>query len=523
MTYRSIRHASAMATIAWSLASAPVHAASLQPSLEVVTQSGPVAGALAPGGETISFKGIPFAAPPVGPLRWREPQPVEPWQAVRPATAFAHDCEQVPHKGVDPARFNEDCLYLNVWKPAKAAKPLPVMVWIYGGSFTEGGTALPVFDGGKLAQRGVVLVTVNYRVGSFGYLAHPALDASSPEHTSGNYGVLDVIEALRWVRANISAFGGDPRNVTVFGESAGAITVDDLMATPRAAPLFDKGIIQSGGIWGLTPPMRDRAAAEAFGTAFAAARGAHTADELRALPASAILDLSAAEKTQILLPFQPIADGVVIPHTTAYAFLHGQEARKPLILGWTHNESSAFLPLERSLADRETYFRKTFTDRADALSKLYPATTDLEARRSIVGAGTGAIAEGMLTQAEKHAAVAPTYVYRFDQVIPVEHSEILGAPHGSDVIYTFGTLDTAPLPWRAEDRQASDAVMTYWSNFARTGTPNGAGATNWPGFTPQNLQVMRLKAQPLAAPLDEVDLLRRSRKTVDQDLAAGTR
>lgn len=522
MSYRSLHPGCALAAIALSVASGPVRATATAPT-EVATQSGRVAGAIDAGDATIAFKGIPFAAPPIGPLRWREPQPVTPWRDVRPATAFAHDCAQVPHAGVDPARFSEDCLYLNVWKPAAARAPLPVMVWIYGGSFVEGGTALPVFDGQKFAQRGVVLVTVNYRVGALGYLAHPALDATSPEHTSGNYGVLDIVAALRWVRTNIAAFGGDPRNVTVFGESAGAITVDDLMVTPRAAPLFDKGIVQSGGIWGLTPPMRDRAAAEAFGTAFATARGAHTADELRALPVSALLELTPAEKQRILLPFQPIADGVVIPHSTAFAFLHGREARKPLILGWTHDESSAFLPLVRTLADREAYFRKTFTDRADALLRLYPATTESEARASIVGAGTGAIAEGMLAQAEAHAAVAPTYVYRFDQITPGADSAIRGAAHGSDVPYTFGTLDTVPRPWAAADRQASAAVMTYWVTFASTGSPNAAGVPAWPKFSRATRDVMRLTAVPTAAPLDQIERVKATRKSVDQELASGNR
>jgi para-nitrobenzyl esterase len=480
---------SVLATLAVLLASiaAPAAIAGSAPAVRI--------GQGALRGEVVSesvrvFKGIPYARPPVGPNRWRPPAPAAGWRGVRDATAFGPACVQ-PALAADsiyadpPPRMSEDCLSLNVWTP-KAARKAPVMVWIHGGSQTFGWSGSPLYNGAALAARGVVVVTVNYRLGVLGYLATRELSAESPHGASGNYGLLDQIEALRWVRDNIAAFGGDPDKVTVFGESAGAMSIVQMLASPLAHGLFQKAIAESGGmptLPELKTAIHGLASAEGLGQSVVTVVKADSLTALRAMDAAALTNAAYAAK----YPVWSTVDGWVLKRQTADTFDRGEQARVPTLAGYNGDEIRALfkVTVPTDPAAYAAAIRARYGDLAAPYLKLYPPG-DLD------GSAWNAMRDttfgwGMQRLAEKQAAAgAPVWLYRFDHSYPA--AAPYGAFHGIEVPYVFGRVGQAlPASWpaapnTAAERQLQDAVLDYWTQFARTGAPGIAHGVAWPRY-----------------------------------------
>jgi para-nitrobenzyl esterase len=481
------------------------------PAMAQIDQARVTGGTVA--GETSngisSFKGIPFAAPPLGDLRWKAPQAVKPWQGVRHATAFAPGCMQSLGSD-DPLKVSEDCLYLNVWTPAqKANGKVPVLVWIYGGGFNGGATLLPIYDGTKLAKKGVVLVTIAYRVGILGFLAHPELSAESPHRVSGNYGLMDMIAALKWIKQNIAEFGGDPNKVTIFGESAGGIAVSMLSASPQAKGLFEGAISQSGGSFG--PPrasgqpgenMRPLSAAERDGQTFARNAGSASIAELRKVSAEKLL-----KATRGLA--WPVVDGWAIPgdHVTLYDEKRFNDT--PILVGYNSDEGLSFSH-DAAPQDYIGGVRRRYAGFADTLLAAYPAGAQAVAKTARDLARDSAFGWHTWTWARKQAALGKgkAYLYYFDQhpdFAVGSKQEGWGAWHGRDVPYVFGHLNELQNETpSASDTVISDAMMTYWTNFAKFGTPNGEGMANWPAFDDANPQAMVFAKTAHAGPVDNV-------------------
>lgn len=457
------------------------------------------------------FKGIPFAAPPVGDLRWQAPRPVVPWQGVRDASEFGTRCSQGRiFSDIAFTNLGEDCLNLNIWTPAKgAADRLPVMVWIHGGGFQAGSGAEPRHDGAAFARKGIVLVSINYRLGVFGFMAHPDLTRESGRNASGNYGLLDQVAALRWVKDNIAAFGGDPGNVTIFGESAGSFSVSALMASPPARGLFHKAIGESGAYFPVgagTLPVATLAASEQQGVKFAAALGAGSLAALRAKPAEELL--AAALKMQPW--FSPNLDGDFLPEDVWSTFAAGKQAPVPLLAGWNADEVRSSVTLRPQKPTAEAFagqVRKQFGDAADAVLKAYPAANDTEAIEAAAAfASDMFVGYSTWKWLEMHAGADkwPVYRFSFDRKIPVEPdvkvmgvtatSQDIGARHAGEIEYVFGALERSlpKVPWEPADRKLSDAMTTYWANFARTGDPNGAGLPAWPRYERSGRKVLHL-------------------------------
>jgi para-nitrobenzyl esterase len=452
------------------------------------------------------FKGIPYAAAPIGDLRWKEPQPAPSWEGVRDATEFGRQCMQGPIFGdiVFPQPPSEDCLSLNVWTPAKPSGRLPVMVWIHGGGFQAGAGPEPRHDGEAFVRKGVVLVTVNYRLGVFGFMAHPDLTRESSRGASGNYGMLDQVAALKWVKDNIAAFGGDPGNVTIFGESAGSFAVSALMASPVARGLFHKAIGESGAYFGAGPLVPQRlAASEQSGVKFATSLGAGSIAALRAKSAEEVLQ--AALKTQPW--FSPTVDGYFLPEEVAAIFAAGKQARVPLLAGWNLDEVRSGVVLAKQKATAQSFSeetRKRYGQDADAILKAYPAATDPEALESAASLASDMfIGYGTWKWIETHARTgqAPVYRYSFDRKIPVPADEKvngfpatardIGARHAGEIEYVFGSLDSRKgVPWEPADRTLSDAMTSYWAAFARSGEPKAKGLPKWPRYKSGDNQVL---------------------------------
>jgi para-nitrobenzyl esterase len=454
----------------------------------VQIDSGPLLGKFQLNTAVRAFLGVPFAAPPVGDLRWKPPQPVAAWQTARPATSYAAQCMQsgrsktsvyYEYAGDQPS--SEDCLFLNVWTPSETRDgKLPVMVWIYGGGFQQGSAANPVFDGARLAARGVVVVSVNYRVGIFGFMAHPELSAESPQHASGNYGLLDLVAGLQWVQRNAAAFGGDPENVTIFGQSAGAGAVTYLFASPMGRGLFAHGISESLGFVNKT--MSGLADAEKGGTALGEKLSAPTLARLRQVPADKLLETKVA--------MSPIIDGAFLPANPYAIFTEGKEAPMPLLTGWNADEGATF-PHAKTLAAYQDWVHKKYPDVADRLLELYPARTDDEARTANKGIVRDSLfAWGPWSAARLHARNGySAYLYHFSHPQPLRASagydEIdtasgLGTFHSSQYPYIFGTLDVLNRDWTHADRMLSDTLQSYWVAFAYSGSPNAPGLVRWP-------------------------------------------
>ncbi|HEX7285562.1 MAG TPA: carboxylesterase/lipase family protein [Candidatus Angelobacter sp.] len=458
------------------------------------------------------FRGIPYAAPPVGELRWKAPQPPASWKGVREATAFGNACWQTPYPpaaAIYQAKLpslSEDCLYLNIWSAGKSAKDkLPVMVWIHGGGFTRGSGTTEAYDGENLARKGVVVVTINYRLGIFGFFAHPALTAESAHHASGNYALLDQIAALEWVKKNIAAFGGDPGCVTIFGESAGSWAVNALMASPLAKGLFQRAIGESGGSF---TPMRTLAAAEKSGEQLAASLGAGEDKDsdgkdgqnhgknndplkvLRSRPAEELL--KAAEDPVV----RPIVDGWLLPQDVATIFAQGKQNDVPLIVGSNADEGTTLAP--QGALVRSSMFisgaHQRYGNLADQFLKVYPAESDGESVASFFASyRDGVFGWEMRTwvRAATHTGHHPAYLYYFTRRPPGPQSRRLGAFHASEIPYVFGNFFW-PFPWEEADHKLSETISSYWVNFARSGNPNGEGLPQWPAYSLKEDQAMEL-------------------------------
>ncbi len=471
----------------------------------IPTASGLVSGvALSQGIEV--FKGIPFAAPPVGKLRWRPPQPVAAWQGVRKADHFGPPCMQTrsPERvGPWTAAFlsklqpSENCLYLNLWTTSKpAVAPRPVIVWIYGGGFTSGAGSVSIYDGAALASKGVVVVNFNYRVGAFGFLAYPGLTEESPHHSSGNYALLDQIAALRWVERNIAAFGGDPHQVTIFGQSAGAESVWLLMQSPLARGLFERAIIMSGPA-GIPPPpaQGSLAAAETRGQKLAAKLGANSLEQLRAMPAGTIMQESKGMR------WWPIRDGWVLR-----AGWH-PEHEVPVINGMVADDigigyygNGPAPPVTLKAYDAK--LQMICGDKVAACMKLYRAGNSQQAAVAIRTALQDRARVSLYKWAVEQTRDSPqVYTYYFDQKIPWPQHPEYGVFHSSELPYVFGNLRLLGRPWQPADWRVAREMSAYWTNFAKTGSPNASGLPTWPAFHVGNLTIMQLGSRMGPMPL----------------------
>ncbi|MGC2777484.1 MAG: carboxylesterase family protein [Bradyrhizobium sp.] len=505
----------------WRLACAAVLLGVLATSanaagIEVGVESGPISGKFQRNTSVRAFLGVPFAAPPVGDLRWKPPQPVASWQAPRPATTYGAQCMQpgrsktsvyFEYAGEQPT--SEDCLYLNVWAPSDVKDgKLPVMVWIYGGGFQQGSAANPVFDGAALSARGVVVVSVNYRVGIFGFMAHPELTAESPQHASGNYGLLDLIAGLNWVKRNATSFGGDPDNVTIFGQSAGAAAVSYLFTTPSARGLFVRGIAESFGVANKTMP--GLADGEKAGSALAEKVAAPTLAKLRELPAARLLETK--------LTMSPIVDGYALPANPYAVFAEGKEAPVPLLAGWNSDEGTTF-PHAKTLPGYQDWVRRKYPDIAEQLLQLYPARTDDEAKTANKAMVRDSLfAWGPWSLARLHAKNGfPTYLYHFSHPQPlkagviydeIDTAEGLGTFHSSEYPYVFGTLHALSRDWTEADRVISETLQSYWVSYAYAGSPNAPGLVNWPRSDAKAETTMFLGDKVGVGPVPQLDRIR---------------
>ena len=464
-----------------------------------------------------NFKGIPFAAPPVGDLRWREPQPVKPWQGERSADQFGPRCMQTSRLGaIDPLNphMSEDCLYLNVWTPANTASDkLPVMVWIYGGSFNVGAGSEPWYNGANLAKKGVIVVTLNYRVDVFGFLAHPDLTTESEHRASGNYGLQDQLAALTWVKRNIAAFGGDPDRVTVFGESAGSLSVSALMASPLGRGLFSRAIGESGAM--LYPDnspfaRQPLAKAEQAGLKFAELLSAHSIAELRAKRAEDVLNVAAQNAASTVGTVRgPILDGYVLPVNPAEQFAKGRQNDVPLLAGSNADEGTLFAyrvqpqPTPGSFVDQVRVF---FGSQAETVLTVYPSATPEQTKASfpaLLGDQLISYPTWLWDTLQAKTGKAPIYRYSFELRPPAPEASLTplaaqGVFHSAEILYVFDNLQVREWNWRPEDRKMAELLSSYWVNFAKNGDPNAPGLPEWPKYTGPNGSVMRLSLQPSA-------------------------
>jgi len=471
----------------------------LAPPPVVKVDGGAVGGTFEQGHR--AFRGIPFAAPPVGAQRWQPPQPVAPWPRVRSGRNFGNRCMQLPLFSDMVFRspgVSEDCLYLNVWtaRTGDDAKR-PVLVYFHGGGLAAGDGSEPRYDGGAMARRDIVVVTANYRLGVFGFLAHPELSAASPSKVSGNYGLMDQVAALRWVRNNIARFGGDPDQVTIAGESAGSFSVSALMAMPSARGLFARAIGESGSVLGRPVPTLQEA--EQQGTAFAKAAGHESLAALRKAPAEALLKAGARPG----MPwFGIVADGAALTEQPLETYRRGGQAPVPLLAGWNSQEQDARAILGEQAPTRENFdaaLQKLYGDRAPDAAKAYAYDVEAAARDL---ASDRWIVHGTWKWIDLQAKVAPTYRYYFTRPRPASTDGKpagTGATHSAEIEYALGNLDGNKVYlWQSGDRQASEAMQAYFANFIRTGNPNGKALPAWPLVTEPGANVMRLDVEPAA-------------------------
>ena len=469
----------------------------------VKTRQGLVSGTDSEAEGVRVFKGIPFAAAPVGEWRFREAQPPKAWTGVRDGSKWGDTCIQPSGKtrpiGVNQAvdmpdspKMSEDCLNLNVWTPAKSAgAKLPVMVWFYGGAYAEGGGSMPFANGSNLAKKGVIVVSLNYRVGPFGFLSTPELTAASPHHASGNQALSDSIAALQWVKANIAAFGGDPNNVTIFGQSAGACITAALVGSPVAKGLFQKAISESGAWAGLTAAkMVTREDAEKRSVDAMAKLGVKSLAELQALPADQVAKLGRAQGI--------IVDGWIVPEDQSITFAQGKQNKVAVLLGSNGNEGGSFGPPGGANVTAEAWkagAAQRWKDLAELGLKAYPAATDAEAKAASSRPFTDGIAWFMHLYASDQAKIGqPAYLYQFVRTPASAPGKTNGgASHASELAYVFNNLDKprevpdnsdpAVVSQSAPDVKLADQISSYWVNFAKTGNPNGGGAPTWPQVT----------------------------------------
>ncbi|HYG19283.1 MAG TPA: carboxylesterase family protein [Ohtaekwangia sp.] len=462
----------------------------------VRTEAGLISGKQA--GSVSVFKGVPFAAPPVGNLRWKAPQPVKSWEGIRACTTFAASPMQskpVPFKMwtaefiAPPDPLSEDCLYVNVWTAARTAKDKrPVFVWIYGGGFVSGSAACAIYDGRAMAEKGIVFVSINYRVGVFGFLAHPELSGSSGTNTSGNYGLLDQIAALRWVQKNIAAFGGDPRRVTIAGQSAGSMSVTALIASPLTEGLFHGAIAQSGGILG-NSPIKTLQQAEDIGQTFMKQANAATVEALRSKTAAQIQKISQG------LPygsFAPVRDGYVVPMDIIQHFKNGLHQDVPTITGWVAGDAALRSTPDISIAEFRDDAGKKYPGKRDEFLTLFPAGSISEVKRAQVKLALlqfAALPGYRLASTNK----SKTYLYQFTFVpSPKPGFPDYGAFHTAEVPYALHTLQQWERPWQSRDREMEDRMSGYWANFITTGNPNGKGLPLWKSYDLEGGNILEL-------------------------------
>ena len=453
------------------------------------------------------YKGVPYAAPPIGKLRWRAPQPQAHWEDVRKADKFSANPMQVMVNELGPwtpeyqpqGAISEDCLYLNIWTTAKSSKEKrPVVMYIPGGAFTGGSGNCPVYNGGNLAKKGLVVVTINYRVGIFGFLALPELANESKHHSSGNYGLLDQLAALKWIHKNIAAFGGDPNKVTIMGQSAGAASVIALTASPLAKGLFIRAIAESGTNY-MNGPRENLKTAEQYGVRFEKAIGASSLAELRAMPAAELID-----STTNMYHFLPIVDGWYLPKSADEIFNEGKQNDVTTITGWVADEGSYSSNYGKVPAEE---FRKQVKQRAgvyaDEILKLYPASTQAEASVSQKNLARDINVVSTYLWGIKRGKTGETklYTYLFTHQQPGATKEKYGAFHSSELPYVFDNLKQSPRPWTPEDKKIERIMSDYWTNFITTGNPNSKGLPEWPAFSKSPAQTMDLSGKMGPRPL----------------------
>ncbi len=484
-------------------------------------ESGLVAGVTGSDPAVRVYKGIPFAAPPVGDLRWRPPVPPLAWEGVRLADSFGPGClqhvagsrppwtEEFMHQG----QVAEDCLYLNVWTAAQRVDAgHPVLVYIHGGGFSEGSGSVAVYDGEALAKKGLVVVTINYRLGVLGFLAHPELTAESDHAASGNYGLLDQVSALRWIRQNIAAFGGDPDNVTIAGQSAGAISVYLLTASPLAAGLFHRAIVQSGpgglAAFGLSSsrsvagPLSD---AEANGVEFATAGGVSSLRELRAMSVEELTAASAVDSRP--MRFGAVIDGYFLPRDVATTYAEGKQNDVPMLTGFNADEASSFPGYgQATIEGFQRVARQRYAESADAFLALYPIETEEDAGEALKTSlrEASAVALGRMAGERARTARTDAYLYYFERGIPWPERPEFGAFHTAEVPYVFYSLKFLDRPWEEVDRRLADVMSSYWANFALRGDPNGDGLPRWPTYdeAPRKVMVLGERIEPREIPAD---------------------
>lgn len=434
------------------------------------------------------FKGIPFAAPPIGNLRWKAPQPVKNWNGVKKCTSFsASPIQNTPQPFycwteefiAKPTPLNEDCLYLNIWTTAQAnTKKIPVFVWIYGGGLSSGSANCDIYDGEELAKKGVVFVSINYRVGVLGFMAHPELSKESGYGASGNYGFLDQIAALQWIQKNIAQFGGDPTNVTIAGQSAGAFSVNALIASPLAKSLFHKAIPQSGGLLSnrLSANLSD---AEKQGIKFMEKAQCNSLAELRMKSADELQKLS---NSQDAGRFGVTLDGYVLPTAILEHFKNGKHNQVPLLTGWVTGDGSFLGETKLSVEEYKKEARTKYGNKADEFLAIFPASTNEEVKtvkqkQTLLGFA-GMPSHLLATYTNK-----PAYLYQFSHVPPDKPNfPNYGAFHTSEVPYALHTLHTWKRPWKSADFDLENTMSSYWVNFAKTGNPNGKGLPEWKSY-----------------------------------------
>ena len=502
----------ALATLvfAWDVLAAPVQVSGGQ--LEGTVENG-----------LQVFRGIPFAVPPQGELRWKEPQPLAAWSGVRKADKFGAACAQgqVSPDGKLAENVSEDCLYLNVWSPAKNPdEKLPVLVWIYGGGFAGGRTSDPMFNGEPLASKGVVYVSLAYRVGVMGFMAHPELSAENRAMhgaaASGNYGLLDLVAGLQWVKQNIAAFGGNPDKVTIWGESAGAIAVSQLAASPLAKGLFHGAISDSGGSFSQVrtptapgenvPPLK---VAEKGGETLAGKLGVKKLAEMRKKTAGEVMQ----QARGVAGIGWPILDGYVIPDDQYLLYSKGAYNDTPILVGINSDEGASFSRTENA-AEFEVSTRVRFGPHADKILQAYSVQREgsvKQAARNVMREASFGWHTWVWAKLQSDRGGSKAFVYYFDQRPPYpadsRNADVKGVPHGQELAYVFKALDLTKLPWTQTDRSISEAMATYWTNFAKTGDPNGAGMPRWPAFSTKDPQRMVFKGTPTAQRYDNLDQL----------------
>lgn len=480
-----------------------------QPPGQLKVEGGTIQGLVTD--DLMIYKGIPFAAPPVGDLRWKAPQPVEKWDGVKQTTEYA----PAPMQGGNPpSGKSEDCLYLNVWTPAKSPKEkLPVLVWIYGGGFSFGSTSEPVHNGEHLARKGVVLVSIAYRVGQIGFLAHPGLSAENPNGVSGNYGLLDQIAGLEWIQRNIAAFGGDPNRVTIFGESAGGISVSMLCASPLAKGLFHGAISQSGGSFGPTRPttypgenMKTLKQAEQDGVEYLKGFGLSSIEELRQVEAEKLIP-----QGWTMPGGWPIVDGHVIPDDQYKLYEAGNYSDVPVLIGYNSDEGLSF-PAGRTPQEYIDNVSRRFGPFAEKLLQAYPVGENSVPRsaRNLMRDAAFGWPTWAWARLQTQTGNSDVFLYYFDQH-PVREADSPqadhGTPHGVDVPYVFMHIDPSNPNTTESDLAISEIMATYWTNFAKNGNPNGDGLTYWPVFSNDNPQVMYLGPNAYLGPVPDEESL----------------